>query len=256
MERARIESIESDLQRIPGVRAARLRVEGTSVRDVQIGVSDSRRARAVVRDVVTALFARHGISLSPTSVLLLSRPDFGRPDLIRYDAPTRTAARADRTAAGDEMSDARLRFRSVNIHREGGIAEAQVELELGARVLIGVARGAAIRRHQLRLVARATLSAIERLFGAETGPETVSWELLGVERRRLSGRAVLMCHVAFLEGSREAHLIGTVFESGDPLEAIALSVLDATNRILPRLHEDDAIEYDVDDSWDAGDREA
>ncbi len=251
MERARIDSIESDLQRIPGVRAARLRVEGESVRDVQIGVSDSRRARAIVRDVVTALFTRHRISLSPTSVLLL-----GRPDLIREEAPTRTVARRDPFQSSDEAPGIRLRFRSVNMHREGGIAEAQVELELGARVLIGVARGAAIRRHQLRLVARATLSAIERLFAAETGPETVSWELLGVERRRLTGRAVLMCHVAFLEGSREAHLIGTVFESGDPLEAIALSVLDATNRILPRLHEEDAIEYDVDDSWDAGDREA
>ena len=57
----RIREMEADLERITGVQSARIRVDGgRDLRGPRRGRSD-RRPKWIVRDVVTTLFARHGI---------------------------------------------------------------------------------------------------------------------------------------------------------------------------------------------------
>lgn len=134
----------------------------------------------------------------------------------------------------------RVLFHTVHVRREGNQIEAEVKLLSGGRVCAGSARGVAVRQNRYRLVALATLNALEPVL--ESPP---AWELCSIERRRIGGRSALTCHLALLRGRAEVDLVGSVFLTADPLETTVLAVLDAVNRVLPTLVCDDWIEYDV-----------
>lgn len=135
----------------------------------------------------------------------------------------------------------RLRFRSVQVAREGTRAEAAVDLDGPSGATTGRARGLATRHGLDRLVAAAALDAIGRsLRGAP------AWDLVTVDRRRLSGRTAITVHLVLLRARRETHLVGSVFLGRDPFESVVLAVLDALNRVAGTLEpEDDLIEYQV-----------
>lgn len=223
MHREQIESIERSLREIVGVQTARIRTDGNEITEVHIVVGPNRRAKGVVRDVLSTLFARHGISLHHHKVSVVATT--GRP------AETETLPPAKR-----------LLFRSVNVYREGNHNEAQVELVDAERVLTGTAAGPAVRHSQEKLVARAALQAVSRLFG-----DGVALELAGLDRNRVGHRSVVLSHVVLLRSRSETHLTGSALVGTDSLEATVFSVLDALNRVLPTLAGDDTVEYEVEE---------
>lgn len=222
MEREQLESIERDLASLSGVESLRVRADDQGVIDSILAVAAADRSpKRVALDIRTALFARQGIELTRRQVRVAGQRSLQLAPLEADPTP-------------------RIQFKSVNVMRENLRVEARVELKRGERVLQGSAAGPAIRKSLPRLVGRAAISAISQL-----SPPGVAWELLDVERRRVGDRAALHCHLALLQGRRETHLVGSVFQAGDALEATVLAVLDATNRLLPVLEGDDAIEYEV-----------
>lgn len=222
MHRDRIEAIERSLREVVGVQSARIRVEGDDITEVHVVADARRRAKGVVRDVLTTLFARHGITLHHHKVSVVS---------------TTRAEGSER-----EPAARRLLFRSVNVYREGNRNEAQVELQDDDRIVTGTASGPAVRRSQEKLVARAALAAVARLFG-----EGVALELAGVERSRLGHRSVVLSHLVLLRSRTETHLVGSALIGTDALEATVFSVLDALNRVIPTLSGEDTIEYEVEE---------
>lgn len=232
MERDQLEKIERELASLSGVESLRLRtnVEG-AIDSISAVAASDRLPKRVAADIRTALFARHGIELSRRQVRVAAQRTLNL-DALKLDPAALAPAEID--------PPPRIQFKSVNVFRENLRVEAQVELRRGERVLIGTAAGPAIRKSLPRLVGRAAIVAISQL-----APPGVAWELLDVERRRIGERAALHCHLALLQGRRETHLMGSVFQAGDALEATVLAVLDATNRLLPVLEGDDAIEYEV-----------
>jgi hypothetical protein len=223
VHRDQIEGIERSLREIVGVQSARIRTEGDEITEVHIVAAPSRRAKGVVRDAVTTLFARHGITLHHHKVSVV------------------TTTRSER--AETEPPARRLLFRSVNVYREGNRNEAQVELQDGERIVTGTASGPAVRRSQEKLVARAALQAVSRLFG-----EGVALELAGLERNRLGQRSVVLTHLVLLRARHETHLVGSALVGTDALEATVFSVLDALNRVIPVLSGEDTIEYEIEES--------
>jgi hypothetical protein len=224
VHREQIESIERSLREIVGVQSARIRADGEGITEVHVVSGANRRAKGVVRDVVSTLYARHGISLHHHKVSVVT-----------------TTARAD-CAEEEPAPVKRLLFRSVNVYREGNRNESQVELVDGERVLTGTAAGPAVRHSQETLVARAALQAVSRLFG-----DGVALELAGLERNRVGHKSVVLSHLVLLRSRSETHLIGSALVGTDSLEATVFSVLDALNRVLPTLSGEDTIEYEVED---------
>lgn len=224
--REQIDSIEASLRQVAGILSARIRTDQDEISEVHVIAAPNRRAKGVVRDVVTTLFARHGIDLHHHKVSVATTAD--RP--------------AGPSGNGFEPGR-RLLFRSVNIYREGNRNEAQVELQDGERVLTGVASGPAVRQSQERLVVQATMLAVSRLFGGD-----VQLDLSAVERTQVGSHPVLLCHIILLRGRTEVPLLGSTLMRGDPLEAAVFSVLDALNRVLPMLTGDDSIEYEVEEN--------
>jgi hypothetical protein len=222
--REQIESIESSLRQVAGILSARLRVDGDEISEVHVIAAPNRRAKGVVRDVVSTLFVRHGINLHHHKVSVVSTTD------------SQQAERAEIPAMR------RVLFRSVNIYREGTRHEAQVELLDGDRVLTGAASGPAVRNSAERLVAAAALQAVGRLFG-----DGVALELGGVDRSRIGTRLVILSHLILLRGRSETHLVGSAVIGTDALEATVFAVLDALNRVLPTLAGEDTVEYEVED---------
>lgn len=224
MQHDQVESIESSLRQVAGIQSARIRTDGDEISEVHVVAEPSRKAKGVVRDVVTTLFARHGI------------------DLHHHKVSVATTAREEDSQSEQSESIRRLLFRSVNIYREANRYEGQVELLDGERVLAGTASGPAVRNSQERLVAQASLQAVARLFG-----DGVALELIGLERVRVGSRSVVLCHLVVLRGRAETHLVGSALVGADPLEATVFAILDALNRVLPVLAGEDRLEYEVED---------
>ena len=213
MDREKLNSIETQLQRIHGVLSARIRARDDEPWEVHAMVAeDAGPLRAQIR---SALFAGYGIDL-----------DLDRIHLVEI------ASEVD--AGGD-----RILFHSVNVYREGSRAEAQVELRRDGATFIGTAGGPAIRHGIARMVARATLGALRQIVGEE-----LALELLALESRRLAGRRLMLSHLVLLRGREETHLTGSVLVTQDPFEAVVFSLLDAVNRVLPTL-ESELVEFEV-----------
>jgi hypothetical protein len=222
--REQIETMEASLRQVAGILSARIRADGDDISEVHVVAAPHRKAKGVVRDVITTLYARHGLHLHHHKVSVAT-----------------TAA--DPSAAAEEAPvPRRLLFRSVNVYREGGRYEGQVELQDGERILTGTAGGPAVRSGSERLVAQAALRAVSRLFG-----DGLALELVGAERSRIGSRSVVLTHVVLLRHRSETHLVGSALVTSDPLEATVFSVLDALNRVLPVLAGGDTIEYEVED---------
>jgi hypothetical protein len=224
VQREQVEAIEASLRQIAGIQSARIRAENGQVSEVHVVAAPNRRAKGVVRDVITTLFARHGLALSHQKVSVATTS--AGPDVDGEEGP---AAR-------------RLLFRSVNVYREGNRNEGQVELQDGERVLTGTAAGPAVRHSQEKLVAQAAIQAVSRTFGGG-----IAIELAGLERSRVGNRTAVLAHLVLLRDRSQVHLVGSALVGTDILEATVFSVLDALNRVLPTLAGEDTIEYEVED---------
>jgi hypothetical protein len=119
----------------------------------------------------------------------------------------------------------RVRFVSaaVDAPRAGG-GHARVGLEWGGHVHAGDADGEAGAAMEMRLVAQATLRALEAVLGGRA-----TFALLGIKAMRAFDADVVVVLVRS-EGAQA--LVGAALATGDAHRAVALSVLNATNRLL------------------------
>jgi hypothetical protein len=121
----------------------------------------------------------------------------------------------------------RVRFERLDLQRpRAGVAAATAELEWEGKIVAARVEGEGGPAGELRLCASATLRALEAVLDGE-----LSFELIGAKALRVFDHEA----VAVLARSPELPgrtLVGVVLAPGDPGEAAALAVLDATNRLL------------------------
>lgn len=118
----------------------------------------------------------------------------------------------------------RVRFLSASPGGGYGGGHVRVELEWGGRTYVGESEGEAGATMELRLAGLATLRALEQVLEGR-----VSFGLVGIKPMRAFDADVVVVLVR-TEGARA--LVGAALASGDPHRAVALSVLNATNRLL------------------------
>jgi hypothetical protein len=102
---------------------------------------------------------------------------------------------------------------------------AEVALTFNERAERSAERGQAGELNVMRLVANATLSAVERL-----SEERLRCRLAELNRVRAFGRELVMALVDVEVGGERAQLLGKCYVTANLEEAAARAALDATNR--------------------------
>ena len=147
--------------------------------------------------------------------------------------PTPTTVPARRGAAESDFESAgaeRIRFGSVNLFVSGPRTQAQVELRWKGLARMGGASGWSTRDGAHRLVAQATLAAVQEFLEGEVAFGQPDVEFMRIGRRRLAVVAL-----SLLAHRQEKLLVGSCAVEQDAQQAVVLATLAALNRIMGGL---------------------
>ena len=137
-----------------------------------------------------------------------------------------------------EAPEDRIRFGSVNLFISGPRAQAQVELRWRGETHLGSASGWSSRDAAFRLVASATLAAVQEIVEDEVGIGLESLEFL-----RLGRQEVAVVGLVLLAQRQEKWLVGSCPVEQDAQQAVALATLAGLNRVIGGLRTREATEY-------------
>ena len=129
----------------------------------------------------------------------------------------------------DEPRRSRLRFTGLQFERTPSAhCSAAVELEwVVGEAVVGKADGVASPLGDLRVVAEATLRAIEMFLGG-----TVTLELIGVKTMRAFDANIVMVSVLANTVEGQRRLLGCHLSEDDLQRGAVIATLQATNRVL------------------------
>ena len=174
--------------------------------ELHVLADGGRVPKQVVRDVESALMAQYGFELDH-KIVSVAQTQNGKQ--FRF-------------------SDSRLKFSDVQISLNGTKAEAIVRLIRNDDVYTGSAAGHSSSHNQLRLIATATLRALENCQGTdgmlvlEDLDSSVS----------ISGRGIVVALVNMITERGEDYLAGSAIVKQDLWKAVVNASLDAINRRL------------------------
>lgn len=261
---------ESAIRGLRDVEGVSLQIEGDEIREVHVLSSSKRPAKQIVRDVQTVLLTRFNRNIDyrvvsvaftrgepvvaepvaappvpqvtpsaappPVAPPAAERIVVERPFASPAPAPisataapsrgTRPSADADFETAGAE----RIRFASVNLFVSGPRTQAQVELRWKGLARMGGASGWSTRDGAHRMIAQATIAAVQEFLDGE-----VAFGLPEVEFTRLGRRRVALVALSLLAHRQEKVLVGSCAVEHDIQQAVVLATLAALNRIVGGL---------------------
>jgi hypothetical protein len=215
--------LEDSLRQIPGVKAASVVTGPDAVpTEVHVLASPGKAAKQVVRDVQSLALARYDIDIDHRIVSVVQIGD--DPVVGGTAAP---AADAD-AAAEDTASEPAERpaIAAIMVRSGRGVTEASVTLAAGDRLFEGKAQGPTGQSHRSRIVAIATLEALDELLGQTCEVESASVVSTGSREVALTVLTLLVPRTG------EQVLTGSAVVRGDEADAVARSVLAALNRQL------------------------
>lgn len=206
---------EDELKRLPGIVAASV-VTGPDAVPLEIHVlaEPGKPAKQVVRDVQSFAMVRLGMDIDHRIVSVVQ--------IGLDDTPTLVPSPADATEATPRPA-----ISSIMVRTSGSEAEAVVTVSAsGGHVFEGRVVGPGTSTHRARLVAQATLAALDELLGSSAVVESAQVVGAGARQVALSVLSVAVPRLG------EQHLTGSALVRGDESEAVARSVLSALNRRL------------------------
>ena len=204
--------IESVIRSLTCVHSVRVVIgNGDAIDEIHVLTDSSRAPKQLVRDVESALMAEFGLELDHKKVSI---------------AQTQNGKRS-------RFAESRLKLSDVSISLNGTQAGAVVRLACNGTTYMGQASGHSAGHGQLRLIATATLQAIE----SRGGPDVA----LAVDDLNpsvnLSGQTVVVVSVNMIGPRGEELLTGSAMVKQDLWKAVVNATLDAVNRRLGTIHE-------------------
>ncbi len=196
--------IESAIRELRGVCGARVVADESGlIQEIHVLVEADRNPKQAVRDVESALLAHFGVHVDHRKISV-----------------------AQKSQSSKHLDPMRLRWRDVQIAQEGTRAVVSVLLERNGAVFRGVASGVRASTQIPRLVASATLRAVEAAHGLceRFGLEDVS------TTTTVGGYPVAIVLVSAVRNQGEDLLVGSALVRQDVLRAVGLATLDAVNR--------------------------
>ncbi len=209
---------EDELKRLPGIIAASVVTGPDAVpNEIHVLAEPGKPPKQVVRDVQSFAMLKLGLDIDHriVSVVQIGSEDFGV--VVQHD---------------DDIIDVdpnlpRPAIGSIMVRTAGTEAEALVEVAAtGGHLFDGRAVGPSGAAHRCRLVAQATLNALEELLGSTATVESSQVVPAGAREVALTVLTVAVPRLG------EQLLTGSALVRGDETEAVARSVLDALNRRL------------------------
>jgi len=218
--------LEDALRRIPGIRAASV-VTGpdASPTEVHVLAAPGKPAKQIVRDVQSLALAQYDLDLDHRIVSVVQL-DADEAPVVDLRALSGGALGEDADADEKEEAAPRPAIASIMVRSGGTDAEAVVTLSAGGMVFEGRVSGPGAASHRHRLVAQATLKALDDLLGATAEVESATIAPLGSREVAVSVLTVMIPRAG------EHVVSGSAMVRGDEADAIARSVLDALNRQL------------------------
>jgi len=205
----RAQDYEEIIGSIKDVLSARVRCdEAGAVTEVHILARANKSPSQVVRDVESALIARFGATIDPKQI-----------SVAQIREQTESA-----------LLPVRVALEGVTVGLTGSRIEARVQLSLDGKPCEGVVAGPRAGTNRLRLVAAATLAAVEQTF-VDEGLFTVE----DVALVTLGKRRTALVSVISVEPEGEKPFLGSCYLKHDEREAVARATLDAINRKLSLL---------------------
>ncbi len=201
-----IQEIETIISQVQGVVSGRIVCQEDEILEIHVLANASRSPKQVVRDIESAVLVTLGVQL-----------DHKKISVAQLDSGLSLPAEAEN----------RFRFRSINYTAENGKAEIMITIDAGSSSHTAKLSGPNTRQNRLRLIAGATLSAVEKSLNIE-GMLTVG----EVQKVHFSGQNVIAAAVFLRLHNQEEVLIGTAINRGDELETAVRASLDAINRRL------------------------
>jgi len=259
-----IDEIESVIRQLRDVLSARVVADQRgAIQEIHVLISGSRNPKQTVRDIESAVMARLGVSVDhrKVSVAQISEerltdfPPRDTPALIAPEPPSPAApeppapvpsppAAASRQEtpvldpplpaavpsngqSGKQYVSGRLRVHDVAVAVNGAVARATVRLTDGSEdIYIGTAEGPNTSHNQLRLVATATLAAVQQARGA-WGTYVIEDVSASVQ---MAGRRVVVALINVLTDRGEETFSGSAIVKQDLWKATVNASLDAINR--------------------------
>jgi hypothetical protein len=199
-------ALEDSLRRIPGVEAVRVVIRGQDLAEIHVLAHPGKPAKQVVRDVQSVALAGHGVEIDRriVSVVQIEGSELG---------------------AGD-----RPVILDVAEEVDGSRMKVTVSLEWHEARLTGTAAGPAASSTRLRLVAEATIAALEQAISPDA-----AFAVNAVDTPMVGPNHVAVAQVVLVVDQKERMLVGSSLIDGDPSRSMVRAVLDAVNRQVPAL---------------------
>ena len=205
-----LQDIESIICRLRDVIAVSVVPDGGGgVAEIHVLTGSSRSPKQVVRDVESAVMARLGIAVDHKKISVAQ---------VANESP--------------HFDHSRLKFSDVSIAFNGNRTEATVRLTKDGVVCSGTASGTNSPTAQMKLIANATLRAVE-----DAGLADASVVLEDAGEVTLSGKRIALVVVNLITDRGEELLTGSAVIKQDVWKGVVNATLDSVNRRLSMLHD-------------------
>lgn len=203
-----ITEIEQALSQVAEIKAARVVTSAEGViQEIHVLALPSKPPKQLVRDIESTIMASFGI---PVDHKKISIAQLGQEMLPKEET---------------SKEPNRPRIKSINNQVSGVMATVTVDLELEGDPYIGEASGAASQTGRLRLVAQATLNAVEQYTHGSH-----SFALEDVTIVQLGREKVAVSCMALVTPLGEQTFVGSALVRQNDNDAIVKATLDAINR--------------------------
>jgi len=204
---------EDIIRQIKDVISARIVTdEAGEIAEIHVLSGSSRSPKQIVRDIESAFMAQFGISIDHKKVSVAQMQDDEAPG---------------------PMQEVRPKLVAVTVSSGGRKTEAKVELEIGGEMYGGIASGPSTANNKLRVIAQATVFAIESYMKGTCNMVTED-----ITRFLLAGRDAVAVSISLITNVGEERLIGSAFLNHDEREAAVKATLAAINRRMALLLND------------------
>lgn len=181
-----------------------------NIQEIHVLAKNKRSPKQIVRDIESAILAKYGAEINHKKV---------------------SVAQIHDGIDENEPVESRLRLKSVDFKSSGPMAEARVSLVYGEdQEYRGMAEGAASSSNRYRLVAAATLFAVEEFLKG-----VVSFAVEDIMPVNLAKREIILVGISMITNSDEEVLVGSALVKKDFSDAVVKATLDALNRKLAIL---------------------
>ncbi|GAW30736.1 hypothetical protein [Carboxydocella sp. JDF658] len=204
-----IREFEAIIRQIKDVVSAKIvSNEYGEVQEVHVLAKQNRSPKQLVRDIESAVMAQFGVALDHKKISVAQMAN-------EEEIP---------------VTEVRPKLIRAELFTEGVQARAEVELQLGDDTMFGRAQGPGAYNNKLRLVAQATLDALERYLRGNCTFAVDDVAIIHLGRKQAAVVAVTL-----VTPEEEEALIGSAYVRVDEWETVVKATLNAVNRRLSLL---------------------